>query len=505
MDEILDQLEYDAQNIAPKEYLQNACLEFKQYLKQVTNAKAGKNKPASGVAVEPRRQRLTLPAPKHDESMDPSCALSPGSSGPEPPITTKPNADGIVSKTTSSMPSENLRKYDLLCESIYQGIVANMANNAGEKGVVFPLLVLYTDVSILKCIDFISKQSAQQEDRRDQAVGVLHSLDKALIIAGGGLEPQRRDHIHHLINILTNRYDLKQQDSRHGPIAKDVEIQGAVPSPAIKLELRHSLKCPCPSYDTPPSLEKFQSMIKDLSKSTPFVIKNAISFWPALQPQQQQSNSNSADGSSSTPGQRNWQNLEYLRKKVGPHRLVPIEIGSRYTDDTWRQEYMEFGDYIDKVLIPSLKSPSEKEAGDVYYLAQHNLLLQVPELQDDFVVPDYAMASTGRTRKGGQDEEDVVVHHWIGPKGTVTPLHFDNNDNLLAQVAGAKYVRLYDPKYSVNLYPYPPDSQLPNTSQVDIEYPDAQKYPLFNDTPYVEAIIESGDLLYMPVSYLKPQ
>ena len=35
------------------------------------------------------------------------------------------------------------------------------------------------------------------------------------------------------------------------------------------------------------------------------------------------------------------------------------------------------------------------------------------------------------------------VNAWIGTAGTVTPCHFDSYDNLLGQVAGFKFIRLY--------------------------------------------------------------
>ena len=52
-------------------------------------------------------------------------------------------------------------------------------------------------------------------------------------------------------------------------------------------------------------------------------------------------------------------------------------------------------------------------------------IVQVPQLGDDVCIPDYCY--TG-------DDEDVDINVWIGPGGTVSPLHTDPKHNLLCQV-----------------------------------------------------------------------
>ena len=63
------------------------------------------------------------------------------------------------------------------------------------------------------------------------------------------------------------------------------------------------------------------------------------------------------------------------------------------------------------------------------------------------------------------DTEDVDINAWFGPCGTVSPLHQDPKHNLLAQVVGRKYVRLYSTKYTECLYPHK-EGIVTNTSQV---------------------------------------
>ena len=81
-------------------------------------------------------------------------------------------------------------------------------------------------------------------------------------------------------------------------------------------------------------------------------------------------------------------------------------------------------------------------AKNVAYLAQHQLFEQLPSLLSDLDPPDVCCTTGGVQR----------VNAWVGTAGTVTPCHFDSYDNLLGQVAGFKFVRLYAESDSPFLY-----------------------------------------------------
>ena len=86
-----------------------------------------------------------------------------------------------------------------------------------------------------------------------------------------------------------------------------------------------------------------------------------------------------------------------------------------------------------------------KHCGELF-----SLLLQIPELLADIVTPDYCCLRTEERRKGARGENvhttngedgdgegevpEVKINAWFGPAGTVSPLHFDPEHNLLAQV-----------------------------------------------------------------------
>ncbi|CAD7962515.1 unnamed protein product [Amoebophrya sp. A25] len=56
-----------------------------------------------------------------------------------------------------------------------------------------------------------------------------------------------------------------------------------------------------------------------------------------------------------------------------------------------------------------------------------------------------ASSSSSTPRSSGNEAPSGHCHLFLGPCGTVTPLHQDPYDNWLCQLAGAKYVRLYHP------------------------------------------------------------
>ena len=209
-----------------------------------------------------------------------------------------------------------------------------------------------------------------------------------------------------------------------------------------------------------PSLEGFKKMY--VEKGQPVIITNAINHWPAF-------------------NDHKW-TLDYINDVAGC-RTVPIEIGSKYTDDAWSQRLMTVSEFIQKHI--------ESPEGTTGYLAQHELFEQIPELQNDISVPTYCCL--------GQ-KEGVDINAWFGPKETVSPLHHDPKHNFLCQVVGEKYIKLYSQDDTGYLYPNE-SKLLFNTSQVDVENPNLVDYPDFVKASSLECILKPGEMLYIPPKY----
>ncbi|MFT3767755.1 MAG: cupin-like domain-containing protein [Minicystis sp.] len=84
----------------------------------------------------------------------------------------------------------------------------------------------------------------------------------------------------------------------------------------------------------------------------------------------------------------------------------------------------------------------------------------------------------------------------LGPAGTVTPLHHDNMNVLLAQVFGRKRVKLV-PSFELHrVYP-----RRGTFSHVDAERPDPERHPDFLGASLLDVVVEPGEMLFIPVGW----
>jgi len=89
---------------------------------------------------------------------------------------------------------------------------------------------------------------------------------------------------------------------------------------------------------------------------------------------------------------------------------------------------------------------------------------------------------------------------WFGPAGATTHNHYDISHNFYAQLYGKKRFILFPPEEYKNLYLYPflhPGAQ---QSQVSLDDPniDLKSFPNFKNAVAYDAILEPGDVLYLP-------
>jgi len=397
---------------------------------------------------------------------------------------------------------------------------------------------LYTDASIAKALTLMEKPFDLSE--LDTMVSIL---DMALIMAGG---LGREQLIHDMLSHLQNASEEHQEDSE--PPSKRRRLQESsntlphenVSLPTIHFPILHMSK---------PSLTKFQAFMVD--KREPLILTDTLTHWPALE---------------------KWKNTSYwLDATIRGRRLVPIEVGRSYTDEDWGQRILRFDQFVDNFILQiSETEGNQKDHSNIGYLAQHDLLKQIPSLQGDIAVPDYcyldapapepdtpvalSKLAKKRSKKSSHpssilstelaclESEDSDLHSdsadsevqrnvWFGPAWTISPLHHDPYHNILCQVVGKKYIRLYSPTHSTALLPRRKDEPAPhkrtdptacstedsqpsetidmsNTSQVDVAAMEVspvenwdEVYPGISGIPYKECILEAGQALYIPVGW----
>uniref|UniRef100_A0A672YBC1 Lysine-specific demethylase 8 n=1 Tax=Sphaeramia orbicularis TaxID=375764 RepID=A0A672YBC1_9TELE len=244
-------------------------------------------------------------------------------------------------------------------------------------------------------------------------------------------------------NVLQVLVQILQEEVRKSTKEEEKRLKTERPRvPVIKDEQAvPRIKCP--------SLESFKSDY--LLPLRPVILEATADHWPAF-------------------NEHPW-SVEYLRSVAGC-RTVPVEVGSRYTDEEWSQTLLTVNEFIDQYVLNRVSASSLT----VGYLAQHQLFDQIPELKEDIRIPDYCCLGDG-------DEDDITV-----------------NQNFLVQVVGSKYIRLYSPEDTDKLYPHQ-SSLLHNTSQVEVENPDTERFPEFARAPYLECVLQPGDVLFIPVQH----
>lgn len=196
----------------------------------------------------------------------------------------------------------------------------------------------------------------------------------------------------------------------------------------------------------------------------PVILQGLMDTWPALS---------------------RW-TFPWLREEFGTN---DVEIhGNRAADENYERNFragrrtVRFADFV-TVL------ENDKETNDVY-LVGRNHLLDRPEfrcLLDDIANPD-----------GFLDASSMAPRLWMGPRGTLTPLHYDRGSVLLGQVRGRKQFKLIAPFHLPLLYNDPSTcySDVPLDRPVDLE-----RYPLMREVPIIEAILHPGEFLLIPAAW----
>lgn len=375
---------------------------------------------------------------------------------------------------------------------------------------------LFREASFLKFAALAVKGTWQRRNEKfdvqplteEQMDEMVKTIDMALIMAGPpSIDSQEQ--ITYVFDLLQDIHMDSIQLSEDHPPRKRRKVNGETgvwqdQFPTSKVFELPVLK-PISRWNEPSFNEFEKHMLNPKNNHIgpePVIIRGALNHWPAR-------------------NDRPWKSPSYLLSKtIGGRRLVPIELGRSYVDEGWGQKIMTFKEFIEHYILDPKSS-----ALATGYLAQHDLFAQIPSLREDIAIPDYCFTSSPPPHHSSPLAEkhsklppldEPLLNAWFGPAGTISPLHTDSYHNVLSQVVGRKYIRLYAPKDSEKLYARGVEDggvDMGNTSSLDIgvlacwdgseqERTEAKgQFPLFQEAEFVDCILEEGECLYIPVGW----
>ncbi len=277
------------------------------------------------------------------------------------------------------------------------------------------------------CLHVISEAETEMEARdgsnldreisNETAAGMVHDLDMVIMMSN----PKVHGIAHEMIDLLSQYRSSTTTTATLVECVKRPPQQcepSDHPSPVALSSKNTNIKRKRQQYDPSGSctsgtvpeggIPRVSNIDLDVFLETylipgrPVIITSYIDDWPAM---------------------ASWPNMEYWRNIAGL-RAVPVEVGGKYTSDGWGQRLMTMDEFISDHI----------EGSGGGYLAQHELLEQIPALKRDVLTPEY----TSMLREDEEEESythgGVKTNIWFGPAGTISPCHTDPYHNLLAQV-----------------------------------------------------------------------
>jgi ribosomal protein L16 Arg81 hydroxylase len=200
------------------------------------------------------------------------------------------------------------------------------------------------------------------------------------------------------------------------------------------------------------------------TRNKPVIIKNFAKGWPAMS---------------------KW-SLEYFADKFGDE-LVEVQT-KRDADKTY-----ELNSVAHKTKMPLsefiAKIKASESSNDFYMTANNNTLKQTglkKVLEDMGKLPEYL----------SKPEADGNTHLWIGPKGTVTPIHHDEVALFHVQIVGRKVWKLISPLYGPNMY-----NHIGVFSMMDVHNIDYNRFPKMRGVKIIEALVEPEEALFLPIAW----
>lgn len=212
------------------------------------------------------------------------------------------------------------------------------------------------------------------------------------------------------------------------------------------------------------------------------------------------------------PAYANW-DLQSIASMIKDDFLCDVYVSKSrrfpYWDQTKNTYNYCFEPLTKKESMTFEKFLQKRQLSEEYYYLQQTLVSEMGPV----ILQEYTKFSLSTT------ELFKVIAGWrelsqnlllCGSEGFITPLHFDEQENLFSQLQGCKRVRLFSPDYWYALYPFPMGH--PQDRQCQIELPQVPgtpdfesedmryRFPAFKDAACCEMFVDlqPGEILYVP-------
>ncbi|WP_406819401.1 cupin-like domain-containing protein [Pseudomonas sp. KnCO4] len=156
------------------------------------------------------------------------------------------------------------------------------------------------------------------------------------------------------------------------------------------------------------------------------------------------------------------------------------------------------GDYVKKTFSTDRDFRSTSIAEFIASLDTPAKPGETPAYMGNNIVPEKLLSLIRYPPYFARDKF-IAPRIWIGPKGTLTPLHRDDTDNLFAQVWGQKSFILAAPHHrpALGTWSTSPKGGL-DGCDFNPDTPDYQRFPTAREVPFLRVVLQAGDLLFLP-------
>lgn len=130
------------------------------------------------------------------------------------------------------------------------------------------------------------------------------------------------------------------------------------------------------------------------------------------------------------------------------------------------------------------------ESSNDFYMTANNRVLEHPSCSKLLQDVGHLPAFINRPAPNG------MWHLWVGPKGTVTPLHHDEACLIHIQLVGRKRWKLISPLHLPNVY-----NHLAVFSKLDIHNIDYAQFPLMRNVEVLDVVVNPGEAIFVPLGW----